>query len=287
MASSAPDNWSPADNPYAIAVSEAQWWKESARLAVLRMRRNDDARFGWFSAQQIDARQLVFALRQLLSAEDLEQFALKELGIDQAVRDVLAKAREQFENALPGIKDMRDGLMHFEEWARGMGRGPQKKQRDDGALPRDVARHFWGFGYDPRAGTVSFGPYTIEIDVAERAAHELSQAIYMAAREVDAKNIAALRARTVDALARVGIPCDSPESKLLISPGADRRVWVSLKLQADATDDQRWDLARRVVAALVAAGLRLVSTIAEPGTDVAELLVRRDSLFVEAGPEAG
>jgi hypothetical protein len=142
-------NWSPADNSYSIAMSQAQWWNESARLAILRMRRNDDARFGWFSAQQIDARQLVVALRQLLTAEDLEQFALEDLGIDQAVRDTLARARQRFEDALPGVKDMRDGLLHFEEWSRGMGRGPQQTQRNNGVLPRDVARHFWGFGFDP------------------------------------------------------------------------------------------------------------------------------------------
>jgi len=34
--------WSPADNPEAIAVSEAQWWARAAELAVLRMRGSDD-----------------------------------------------------------------------------------------------------------------------------------------------------------------------------------------------------------------------------------------------------
>lgn len=180
-----PDDWSPADNPYAIAVSEAQWWKESARLAIQRMRTNDDSGFRGFSSQQIDARQLVFALRQLLSAEKLEQFALKELGIEQSVQDLLTQARKHFENALPGIKDMRDGLMHFEDWSRGMGHGPQAKRRQAGDLPRDIARDFSRFGFDPDAGTVTSGPYTFSIDMAERAVHEFAWAIYMAAREVD------------------------------------------------------------------------------------------------------
>ena len=179
------DDWSPADNPYAIAVSEAQWWKASAQLAILRIRRNEDSGFSWCDPQQIDARQLVFALRQLISAEELEQFALKELGIDPTVRHKLTQARRRFEQALPGIKDMRDGLTHFEEWSRGMGQGPQRKRRDAGDLPRDIARDFSRFGFDPDAGTVSSGPYVFSIDVAERAAQEFAQAIYMASREVD------------------------------------------------------------------------------------------------------
>ena len=70
-------DWSPADNPYAIAVSEAQWWQRAVQLAVLRMRGGDDSRIAWFSSRQIDARQLVFALRQLLAAEQLEQAVLR------------------------------------------------------------------------------------------------------------------------------------------------------------------------------------------------------------------
>lgn len=61
-------DWSPADNPGAIAVSEIQWWAHAAELAVLRMRGSDDHRISWFSSRQIDARQLILALRQLLSA---------------------------------------------------------------------------------------------------------------------------------------------------------------------------------------------------------------------------
>ena len=79
---------------------------------------------------------------------------MKELGIDRAVRDALAQVRTNFQNALPGIKDMRDALMHFDEWLRGTGRSPQQKRiKADEAL-RDVARDYGSFGYDPIAGTV-------------------------------------------------------------------------------------------------------------------------------------
>ncbi|MBV9446305.1 MAG: hypothetical protein JO345_10460 [Streptosporangiaceae bacterium] len=47
MSGAAVGDWSPADNPYAIAVSEAQWWRDAARLAIMRMRDDDDRRLGW------------------------------------------------------------------------------------------------------------------------------------------------------------------------------------------------------------------------------------------------
>jgi hypothetical protein len=169
------DDWSPADNPYAIAVSQSQLWGDIVRLTILRTRDEHDHHAGWFISQQLDAHVLVMTLRQLLTAEQLEQVALKELGIDAAVRDALAEAREKIEDALPGIKHMRDALMHFDEWSRGKGLGPQKARVKAGEALRDVARDYWRFGYDPIAATVSLGPYTIDVDMAERAAHELCQ----------------------------------------------------------------------------------------------------------------
>lgn len=275
------DDWSPADNPYAIAVSQAQWWREAARLAIFRMRRDVEIRLGWYSAPQIDARNLIFALRQLLSAERLEQEALRELGIDSTTRDALAQARKKFEDALPGVKDMRDGLMHFEDWSRGKGFGPQKKARDAGAALRDVARDYWGFGYDPNAGTVSFGPYTIDIDIAERAANELSHSIYMAAREVDNRNTAELRRRTVDALASSEIECDTPDPELRVSQGQDFKVWVSLNISADPESSKYEELAECVISALSSAGLQLASQIEPQSNNAAERLARAEPLYVE------
>lgn len=50
MIITAADDWSPADNPYAIAVSEARWWRDAALLAIPRMRGSDDSRLGWFNS---------------------------------------------------------------------------------------------------------------------------------------------------------------------------------------------------------------------------------------------
>jgi len=109
--------WSPADNPYAIAVSEGTWWRCAVQLAVGRLDDAPDPRAAPVSSTQIDARNLVFALVQLLAAEALEQKALRELGIDATVGHALSQARDRYLQALPGIQEMRNALTHFEDWA--------------------------------------------------------------------------------------------------------------------------------------------------------------------------
>lgn len=278
------DDWSPADNPYAIAVSQSQLWRDIARLTITRMRDEDDRQAGLFGSQQLDAHVLVMTLRQLLTAEQLEQVALKELGIDATVRDALAEARGKFEAALPGIKHMRDALMHFDEWSRGKGLGPQKARVKAGEALRDVARDYWRFGYDPIAATVSFGPYSLDIDVADEAAHELCQAIYMAAREVDKRNVAERRSRTIEALKSAGIGCERPESLVRVSLGTDLRIWLSLNPTADSDAQERRELSERVVAALARGGLRLESTNMAEALGSTERLMRGELLYV--GPDA-
>lgn len=204
MTETAPDDWSPADHPYAIAFSEAQWWKNAVMLTVARIRDDHHPPVSGcsFSSRQIDARFLVVALRQLLTAAEFERTALEELGIDGAVGAELHQAQQRFDDALPGIKHMRDGLVHFEDWSRGLGKyGPQRQLKEAGEEPRDIARKFSGFGYDPGRGTIFFGladpgdgrlnRYTIDIDKVEAAAEALTWAIYLAAGEVDKTNRAA------------------------------------------------------------------------------------------------
>jgi hypothetical protein len=177
--------WSPADDPYSIAVSEAWWWRNAVRLAIRRMNTAPDATADLLGAQQIDARNLIFALVQLLAAEHLEQKALTELGMDGVVGQVLARAREQYLEALPGIQDMRNAITHFDEWAMGQGHGLQRREVDGGASRRDVAGHFWGLGYHAGEQVVRLGPFTIAVDRADSAARDLQMAIYAAAQAVD------------------------------------------------------------------------------------------------------
>jgi hypothetical protein len=161
---------------------------------------------------------------------------------------------------LPDIKHMRDALVHFDEWSRGTGKyGPQRKARDTGAALRDVAREYWSFGYDPSAGTVSLGPFRIHIDTANRAARELCHAIYVAARKVDERNTAELRAKTTGALTAAGIVYGSPADIVKVSPGSDLRVWLSFNIEEGSAERERQQLSERIVGALAAARLQLVS----------------------------
>jgi hypothetical protein len=275
------DDWSPADNPYAIAVSQSQLWRDIVLLTIRRMREEDDRRAGWFGSPQLDAHLLVMTLRQLLTAARLEQVALEELGIDAAVRDALSEARKRFEDALPGIKDMRDALMHFDEWLRGTGLGPQKARVDAGEALRDVARDYSGFGYDPGKATICSGPYTIHVELAGQAAVELCDAIYTAAREVDKKHIAERRSRTIEALAGAGIRYEGTDAVLRVSQGNDGQIWLSLDPTAGSDEQDRRELSELIVAALVSGGLLLESPNRAEPSEPAERLARGELLYVE------
>lgn len=283
VTSTFPADWSPADNPHAIAISEAQWWQRAVQLAVLRLRDSDDRRISWFSSRQIDARQLVFALRQILNAQRLVAVAMKARGVDKAACQALEGARQDFVDALPGVKDMRDALMHFDEWSRGQGRGPQKDRRDAGAFLRDVAREYWGFGYDPKGGTVSLGPYSISVDVADQAARDMAWAIYQAARAVDQMNATELGSMVVEVLSNAGISCTSVpanEASVWVRVKDDSRVWLSL-VKDGLNQPEQLGLSEQVISVLADAGLRLVSTNQAEDLEPAERLLRGEALFIE------
>lgn len=170
--------WSPADSPYAIAVSEAWWWTRTASLCAQRIRD------GRGPQQQIDTRLFIMALRELLYAADMEQRAIRHL--DASVRKALGQARAKFDQAVPGLTDARNILVHFDEYAVGGGAQQRKPCNEHGVDPVDAAREFWPFGYDPATGRVRVGPYELDIEAATDQARQLHQNIYMAARAVDA-----------------------------------------------------------------------------------------------------
>ncbi|GAA2513671.1 hypothetical protein [Streptomyces longisporus] len=273
-----PEDWSPADNPYSIALSEASWLRATVALSVARMH-GEDVPVGWFSSRQIDARTLVVALRQFLAAVKLERIALTGLGMDPAVIAALDNAEQVYLDALPNIKHVRDGLTHFEDWARGEGGGPQKDARKT-ADPRDVARDFWSFGYDPVTDTVTMGPFTISVSAAVPAANALFDAIYAATRAVDQRNAAELRDQVVQALTDATTPCIPPQAPVLVSQGHDMRVWLSLKL-GGVPDAEHKELAERVVTVMAQAGLRLTSSTFPEAQDFAARLVADEPLRVE------
>jgi hypothetical protein len=144
-----------------------------------------------------------------------------------------------------------------------------------------VAREFWGFGYDPSAGTVSLGPYTISVDTAAQAAEKLSWAIYQPAREADQAKAAEELTRVVGVLTAAGISCSpSQEAPVWVRVKDDSQVWLSLV--AGPSDHGRRDLSERIVRALTDAGLRLVSIRQADELEAAERLVLGEALFVEA-----
>jgi hypothetical protein len=80
----------------------------------------------------------------------------------------------------------------------------------------------------------------IGVTAAAQAARELSWAIYMAARAVDEKRIAELRSAVVSALTSAGLLPSG--DAILISPGQDLRISISLKVDAANPNDGLSDL---------------------------------------------
>ncbi|MEV0188418.1 hypothetical protein AB0I39_07785 [Kitasatospora purpeofusca] len=273
-----PDDWSPADNPHAIAVSEATWWNATVALTVLRMR-EQPTQVRSFDSQQIDARTLVTALRNLLTAAALQKAALAELGADHAAADELTASRGRFEAALPGLKEIRDGLTHFEHWSRGTGLGAQAAARRAGLSEREVARDFWSFQFDPATDTVTMGPFTIQVTAAETAAEQLHDAIYTAARAVDAARATAVHADVAAALTTQRITYQPPAGQVQLTKDRLQRVCVALGPQT-ASPPSRHDLAAQVVAALTSAGLSLASTIHPQADDITDRLAAAETLLV-------
>ncbi len=276
--SSTSGSWSPADNPYAIAVSEAQWWYRSAVLTALRIHGEDDLRVG-FSSHQIDARHLVVELWQLRVAGSFQQEALRELGVERSVVAALGRARGQFDKSVRDIEHIRNGLVHFDDWARGEGAGPQKRDFAAGMERRDVASKYSRFGYDPTADEITFGPYSFQVSASVDAAKDLAYAIFQAAFAVDQRAAVELRGRTVDALAASEVL----GSVVQVSPGRDRRIWVSLP---NTPGVDRRTLSEEVVAVLSESGLRLLSSMEPQSSNSAERLLGGEALYVESAAQA-
>jgi hypothetical protein len=173
--------WSPARNPYAIAVSQA-WWAAEAVLQFAA-----DARAANGPAQQIYARQIFGQLRLVLRCAVMEAKELAQLNVDQVHRDRLQNEIDAFEAAVPGAKSARDILEHFDEYARGDGRLQREAMTELGIDVFQAAAMFWGGGYDPVAEEIIQGPFVVAVPRAVEASQRLQAAIYGAARAVDAR----------------------------------------------------------------------------------------------------
>lgn len=168
-------SWSPAQNLYSVALSEAQQWNDTVHLIAKRMLSDPvDA--------QLYARVFLLALRQILYSADLEQHVIEQQS--PSASKALRAARVKFEHSVPGLTDARNIIVHFDKYAQGSGnlqRDPVKK----GMSPTRVAHDFWPFGYDPHTGNIQVGPYQINVENAVAEARMLLHAIWEAARTID------------------------------------------------------------------------------------------------------
>jgi hypothetical protein len=179
MSDPEPEQWSPARDPYAIAVSQSWWAFTAAHLFAA------DAQAASGPAQQIYARQLFGQLRALRRCADMQGKELELLSIDMAHRGQLTQAIDSFDVAVPAAKPARDILEHFDEYARGEGRLAKQAMRELGIDAYEAAAMYWGGGYDPSTQELTEGPFALVVPDALEAARRLYEAIYAAGRAVD------------------------------------------------------------------------------------------------------
>ena len=155
----------------AIALGHAWEWSRAAGLQLERFRK---------SGTVSDAYLLVIAVRNVLRAGRL---ARDELHTDSA-RAVLDQALAEFEAALPGAKNARDVLEHFDDYARGRGGrgrgagfGPYRirlsgsEERNESGWPMRIVLHV--------------GPHPVDLTAAPHAAAALVHKMYQALQAED------------------------------------------------------------------------------------------------------
>lgn len=179
MSGAEEEQWSPARDPYAIAVSQS-WWAMQALQQFAADTATSDG-----PAQQIYARQVFGQLRHLRRCATMLLRELHRLGVEQAHREQLQDEIDEFERAVPGATDARDLLEHSDAYARGDGRLQRRAMRELGIGAFEAAAMFWGGGYDSRTETITEGPFSVQIPQALQASERLYRAIYIAARAVD------------------------------------------------------------------------------------------------------
>jgi hypothetical protein len=174
------DEWSPAENPYAIAVSQSWWALQTLLLFAFEARDAFDHR------QQIYARQIFGQLRRLRLCARMQADELESLGVSEVERDRLNRAIEAFDKATPDATAARNMLEHFDEYARGRGVLQERAIREEGLSVYEAAAVYWGGGYDPTTEQITQGPIVIHVPTAIAASEALHRAIYAAGKAVDA-----------------------------------------------------------------------------------------------------
>ncbi|MEQ7129471.1 hypothetical protein ABN034_33780 [Actinopolymorpha sp. B11F2] len=134
-----------------------------------------------------DAYLLVLALRNVRRAADM---ALRHLVTAKA-RDQLRAALDEFETRLPGAKEARDVIEHFDDYSGGVGdqQQPAIRQRDsrvpDEQLAQQYRIDFEHVVNDPARSLLHVGPHIVDLTAAGRAASQLVHEMWLAAKTED------------------------------------------------------------------------------------------------------
>jgi hypothetical protein len=175
------DEWSPAENPYAIAVSQS-WWVLQALLLFA-----SEASGAVDHRQQIYARQIFGQLRLLRLCARMQADELEGLGVSEVARDRLNQAIEDFDTATPDAVAARNMLEHFDDYVRArQGRTPEASDPRGRAEGLRSGSAVLGRRVRPTTEQITEGPVVIHVPTALAASEALHHAIYAAGKAVDA-----------------------------------------------------------------------------------------------------
>jgi len=164
--------YSPAEHLDAVALSEANAWKDAVLLCAGRMR-------GGLN-QQTDSRLFLLAVRLLLRAAALASDAVRSCP---PAAQIVSEAQARFAAECPGVKDACDVVEHFREYAAGAG-NLQVAGCGRPAQPSKAAAD-WPLGYDERTSQIRVGQLAVDVPAVCDQAKLLLHDIWLAVTTYD------------------------------------------------------------------------------------------------------
>ncbi|MGQ4484343.1 hypothetical protein ACN6LM_002673 [Streptomyces sp. SAS_281] len=164
------EKWRPTEHGANIGHTSAWMAHRKVALDIHRMISEDDS-----DRTIIDAPYTVMALRHVLRGVDMTRQHVKS----EAAKELLAEALTVFDETVPGGKDARDVIEHFDEYGMGIGNLQQPDIRRKHREPDDdLAEQFnhrleWELVDGQRRPMYRAGPFRIDLVAAEDAAFRL------------------------------------------------------------------------------------------------------------------
>lgn len=176
--SNAPDVWLHTEHGSNIGMSSAWWWSRGVTMQLHRILVEHNG-----SQEIMDGNLLLLALRQVIRGAEMSGRHAKT----DAASGMIGQALNDFDNAIPGGKDARDVIEHFDEYTQGVGRLQQGHVRDPKKrVPNDqLAEDFrvgwrWDLTSEGRRPVLTVGPFDIDLINAEDASFRLQCNVYEA-----------------------------------------------------------------------------------------------------------